>query len=398
MRGGRDRIETFYTSDRREWREYLAARFETASEIWFVFPTKDSGERVALIDGGYEETINAIINYYGGSMTIETERLILRPWEDSDAEDLYEYAKDERVGPAAGWQAHTSVEDSREIIRTVLSAPETYAVCLKGDNRPIGSIGLFKPEKTDGDIADGDLEVGFWVAVPFWGNGYIPEAVRALQKRAFTELGCEALWCGYYDGNVKSKRVQEKCGFVYDHTEEGKWCLMLGEQRTEHFGRITKAEWELRSRLNVVDYFSGGKREHWLAQIAKSDWGAGAFLHKLLSEGGFFDAVGSKSHVLLLTDGDELVSYCTYAEKDDIQPTELTPWVGFVYTFPPRRGHRFAGLLLDEAGRLAKNDGFKEFYISTNHVGLYEKYGCEYKTQLIDIDGNLSRVYVKKIR
>lgn len=64
-------------------------------------------------------------------MIFETERLILRPWEETDAESLYEYAKDDRIGPIAGWPVHTSVENSREIIKTVLSAPETYAVCLK---------------------------------------------------------------------------------------------------------------------------------------------------------------------------------------------------------------------------------------------------------------------------
>ena len=77
-------------------------------------------------------------------MIFETERLILRPWEETDAESLYEYAKDDRIGPIAGWPVHTSVENSREIIKTVLSAPETYAVCLKEDNRAIGSIGLIK--------------------------------------------------------------------------------------------------------------------------------------------------------------------------------------------------------------------------------------------------------------
>ena len=66
---------------------------------------------------------------------IETERLILRPWNETDAESLYEYAKDDRVGPIAGWPPHTSVENSREVIKTVLSAPETYAVCLKENNK-----------------------------------------------------------------------------------------------------------------------------------------------------------------------------------------------------------------------------------------------------------------------
>ena len=72
---------------------------------------------------------------------IETERLLLRPWDEGDAEDLYKYASDPEVGPPAGWPVHTSVENSREIITKYLSAPETYAVCLKG-GKPIGSIGL----------------------------------------------------------------------------------------------------------------------------------------------------------------------------------------------------------------------------------------------------------------
>jgi len=63
-------------------------------------------------------------------MELTTEGLFLRSWKESDAESLYEYAKDPEVGPIAGWPVHTSVENSREIIRKVLSAEETYAVCL----------------------------------------------------------------------------------------------------------------------------------------------------------------------------------------------------------------------------------------------------------------------------
>ena len=81
-------------------------------------------------------------------MMLETERLLLRPWRESDAEDLYRYASDPNVGPIAGWPVHTSIENSREIIRDVFSAEETYAVCLKGDRRAIGSIGLIPPEQT----------------------------------------------------------------------------------------------------------------------------------------------------------------------------------------------------------------------------------------------------------
>ena len=177
---------------------------------------------------------------------IETERLILRPWLETDAESLYEYAKEPAVGPIAGWPVHSSVENSLEIIRNVLSADETYAVCLKTDNVAIGSIGLIPPAQSHTIASDTELEVAYWIGVPFWGNGYIPEAIRAIQKHVFEDLGCTAMWCGYYEGNEKSKRCQEKCGFKYHHTEKNKPCELMGDVRTEHFTYLTKEEWENR--------------------------------------------------------------------------------------------------------------------------------------------------------
>ena len=149
--------------------------------------------------------------------------------------------------------------------------------------------------------------------------------------------------------------------------------------------------------MEIINFFECDRQNHWLEEIKRSDWGAGTFLHELISNGTFFEAVGEGSKVLLLINGDELISFCTYAQKDDIQPTELTPWVGFAYTFPEHRGHRYMGLLFEEIERLAKEEHISEVYISTNHIGLYEKYGCEYRTQMNDMDGELSRIYVKKI-
>lgn len=177
-------------------------------------------------------------------MEFRTERLILRPWKESDAENLYKYAKNPEVGPIAGWPVHTSVADSLNIIKNVLSAPETYAVCLKEDNIAIGSVGLIPPMQSHTKAAEDEIEIGYWIGVPFWGKGYIPEAVRRLQKYAFEDLGCSAMWCGYYEGNEKSKRCQEKCGFVYHHTEENKPCILMGDVRTEHFTKLTKEQWE----------------------------------------------------------------------------------------------------------------------------------------------------------
>ena len=97
---------------------------------------------------------------------IETERLILRPWREDDAEALYKYASDPDIGPPAGWPPHTCIENSRDIIRTVFSAPETYAVCLK-DGSPIGSIGLKLNGSTDMTDRDGECELGYWIGKPF---------------------------------------------------------------------------------------------------------------------------------------------------------------------------------------------------------------------------------------
>lgn len=148
--------------------------------------------------------------------------------------------------------------------------------------------------------------------------------------------------------------------------------------------------------MEVISFHENDRQDHWLEEIKRSDWKPGAFLYELLSQGTFFDTVGENSKVLLLIDGDELISYCTYAQKDDIQPTELTPWMGFVYTFPEHRGHHYVELLFKEIERLAQEEQVSQVYISTNHVGLYEKYGCEFLTEMNDLEGNPSRVYVKK--
>lgn len=167
-------------------------------------------------------------------MILETERLILRPWTEADAESLFEYAKDDRVGPIAGWPPHTSVENSREVIKNVLSVDETYAVCLKADNRAIGSIGLLIGKNSNLDLPDTEGEIGYWIGVPFWGQGLIPEATRELIRHAFNDLKLDRLWCGYFDGNIKSKRAQEKCGFVYHHTDKDIYWALMDDIRTEH--------------------------------------------------------------------------------------------------------------------------------------------------------------------
>lgn len=174
---------------------------------------------------------------------LETKRLILRPWQDSDAQDLYTYASSPDVGPMAGWPAHRSVEDSLSVIRSVLSAPQTYAVILKEVGHAVGSIGLMIGTSSNIGLPDTEAELGYWIGVPFWGQGLIPEAARELIRYGFQELGLEKIWCGYFDGNTRSRRVQEKCGFVYQYTKQNVPCSMPDEVRTEHITCLTREAW-----------------------------------------------------------------------------------------------------------------------------------------------------------
>lgn len=143
-------------------------------------------------------------------MTRTTERLVLRPWRETDAESLYRYACDGQVGPAAGWKPHESVEESRQIIRTVLSQPDTLAVLLR--ERPeeaIGSVGVFPTDAPDGK---GEPEIGYWIGRPFWGQGLIPEAVRELLRWCFMERGAARVWCGYSRGMTSPAASSRSAG------------------------------------------------------------------------------------------------------------------------------------------------------------------------------------------
>ena len=103
------------------------------------------------------------------------------------------------------------------------------------------SIGLHRNDLAED--AD-EYELGYWIGKPFWGQGLITEAAREVLRYAFEDLGMNRIWCGYYDGNLKSRRVQDKLGFVYHHTTEGIEVSLLGEIRTGHAMLMTKETWD----------------------------------------------------------------------------------------------------------------------------------------------------------
>ena len=176
-------------------------------------------------------------------MIFATERLVLRPWTEADAESLYKYAKDPDVGTPAGWPAHKSVEESLEIIKTVFTGKECYAICEKNSNEAIGAVELKLNGHTDMTERDDECELGYWLGKEFWGRGYMPEAARELLRHGFEDVGMTTVWCGYYDGNEKSKRVQEKVGFVYHHTCDEVPVPLMNEVRIGHTNYMTKERW-----------------------------------------------------------------------------------------------------------------------------------------------------------
>ena len=162
--------------------------------------------------------------------TIDTARLRLRPWRATDAPDLYELAKDPRIGMLCGWKPFECIDDAHEALSTVLAAPDSYAVTLGSTGDIVGSIALrIDADTTDDTVAD----IGYWIGAPYWGNGYATEAGHAIIERA-RKLGVSTIILKYFDGNDASRRVSEKLGFTWQSREEDVEYPLIGQRLTVH--------------------------------------------------------------------------------------------------------------------------------------------------------------------
>ena len=171
---------------------------------------------------------------------METERILLRPWLESDAEALFKYASDPEVGPRAGWPPHKSVEESLEIIRTVFGTETMWAVELKETSEAIGCVGYLPASASNLKIENDQCEVGYWIAKPYWGKGICTEAMRLVVDYCFHVKGFTVLWGDYFPENPASGRVMEKCGFV--DTGEETVCpnLSVGADRPVRVMKLVK--------------------------------------------------------------------------------------------------------------------------------------------------------------
>ena len=151
-----------------------------------------------------------------GGTIIETDRLILRPFQQSDLQDFFEYASVEGVGEMAGWPHHESIEKTQEILNMFIEGDHDFAICLKSNGKVIGSLGVKEyglEDKLTEFFNYRGREIGYVLSKDYWGQGLMPEAVNAVIDYLFNTLGLDFLTCGYYLFNAQSKRVQKKCGF-----------------------------------------------------------------------------------------------------------------------------------------------------------------------------------------
>ena len=153
-------------------------------------------------------------------MRLETNRLILRLWGKEDEQRLFELAKNPNVGPPCGWIAHQNLEESQMVLQDILMNDYTFAIVQKHTGDVIGNIAIMPYCESRFAQNENEAELGFWLGYPYWGNGYMPEAVECLLTYGFHELKLKKIWCAHNVDNHNSMRVQQKCGFEFHHDED----------------------------------------------------------------------------------------------------------------------------------------------------------------------------------
>ena len=180
----------------------------------------------------------------GEKTVIETERLLLKSWEDTeeDARGLYAWASNPNVGPNAGWKPHASVEESRKILRELfIPGGDGFAIRDKETGEIIGNISVYEDSARE-NVAS--MELGYALKEECWGKGYMTEAAKAIMKYAFEKYDLVIMAIRTSEVNRRSQRVIEKCGFKYEGTLRKAYHIYTGEDRDSRLYSITKEEWE----------------------------------------------------------------------------------------------------------------------------------------------------------
>ena len=256
------------------------------------------------------------------------------------------------------------------------------------------------------------VEANFAMPVPLWVDF---EYKHYLISRAGKRVGYLFHWpdvdtCSVFDDEdatpmirlpVRDDRwtiTEILASFIEGITDYFAWLCrreLSADEKECTIEDILYAYQQSKVQMQILNYFQADNQPHWLAAIAENEWRAAKHLARLLEQGNFHDEVG-KGTVYLLTEGDKLVSFLTLAERDCVD-VPYGPWIGFVHTAPEYRGHRYIGKLIEHACSVARGHGAARVYLSTDHIGLYEKYGFTYLENRVSIYGEDSRIYIRNL-
>ncbi|NLO21721.1 MAG: GNAT family N-acetyltransferase [Syntrophomonadaceae bacterium] len=147
---------------------------------------------------------------------LHTKRLILRPVQIDDLDDIYNYSCTPNVGPNAGWKPHESKEETLETMNAIfLNQEMVWGIAVKESGRIIGSIGLVDDQKRQYDMVK---MLGYAIGEAYWGQGFMSEAVKKVIKFGFEELHLAAISAYCFPFNQRSKSIINKCNFEYEGT------------------------------------------------------------------------------------------------------------------------------------------------------------------------------------
>lgn len=149
------------------------------------------------------------------NVILKTERLLSRPWRQSDLDDFYSYASVDGVGQMAGWKPHESKEESKIILDMFITHKKTFALEYQG--KVIGSVGIEKYNETHFPEFENKKcrEIGYVLSKEYWGQGLMPEALKEVIRFLFENANLDVIFCGHFLWNEQSHRVQEKSGFKH---------------------------------------------------------------------------------------------------------------------------------------------------------------------------------------
>ena len=146
--------------------------------------------------------------------TLETQRLILRGWRESDVDDLYTIMKNASV-IMGGWEPHANINVTLNVLNAYVENDDRWAVALKDSKKVIGCVRVY-PDNNRGNFYA--KSINYVLSEDYWGNGYMTEAIKRIIKYLFDELNIDLLSAFHIPDNNKSKKVLEKCGFEYEIT------------------------------------------------------------------------------------------------------------------------------------------------------------------------------------